>query len=96
MRFPLKWRLSPPDGRSMGSISQFVREYLVQHDGVATRDELLKALNSVPHLAHRLTRGQGLNRLLQNLRHSGFVTLEGERVEATERTWRRTATNAPR
>ena len=90
---PLKWRQRPPDGRSAGSTSQFIREYLVRHRGAATRGEILQAILSKPALADRLGRSQGLNRLIQNLRHGGFVTVAGEVVTATARTLRRTATD---
>lgn len=33
MRFPLKWRPSHHGWEQYGSISQFLREYLVRHDG---------------------------------------------------------------
>ena len=71
-------------------MSQFVREYLVRHGGVATREELLQAIRRDTKLAARLERGQGLNRLLQNMRYSGFLTLHGETVRASARTLRRT------
>lgn len=90
LRLPNRWRPRAPDGRSAGSISQFIREYLVRHGGACTRDELLQAIRSKPDLVVRLDHGQGLDRLLQNMRHSGFVTISGENVSATSRTLRRT------
>lgn len=75
-----------PDGRSAGSISQFIREYLVQHGGACTRDELLQAIRREPELPARLDHGQGLDRLLQNMRYSGFVTISGTSVRASPRT----------
>ena len=89
-RIPIKWRAGVPDGRSVGSVSQFIREYLCRHGGSCTRDELLRAIRAEPKLFAKLERGQGLARLVQNMRHSGFVTIEGELVRATSRTLRRT------
>ena len=89
LRVPLRWRRGP-DGRSAGSISQFIREYLVRHGGACTRDELLQAVRREPELAERLDRGQGFERLLQNMRYSGFVTISGTSVRASPRTVKRT------
>lgn len=85
-KIPLRWRPGSPDGRSAGSLSQFVREHLVRSGGGCTRDQLLQAIQRESDLAVRLERGQGLGRLLQNMKYSGFVTLLGETVLATERT----------
>ena len=87
---PLKWRPRVPDGRSAGSIFQFIREYLVQHGGTCTRNQLLQAVRSQAELAARLDHGQGFERLLQNMRHSGFITISGDTVTASARTLRRT------
>lgn len=89
-RMPLRWRPREPDGRSAGSIFQFIREYLVRHGGTCTRKELLQAVRSEAHLAARLDRGQGFERLLQNMRHSGFVTINEDIVTASSRTLKRT------
>lgn len=89
-KIPIKWRAAVPDGRSAGSVSQFIREYLCRHGASCTRDELLRAIRSESDLLARLERGQGLARLLQNMRYSGFVTIDGEIVRATSRTLRRT------
>ena len=89
-RIPIKWRAGVPDGRSAGSLSQFIREYLCRHEGRCTRDELLQAIRRRPELLAKLERGQGLARLVQNMRHSGFVTIDGDIVTATSRTLRRT------
>lgn len=83
---PLRWRPRGPDGRSAGSLSQFVRKYLVRNGGSCTREELRHAIRSEPHFAARLDRGQGLNQLLRNMHYSGFVTLAGESIVATART----------
>ena len=89
-RIPIKWRAGVPDGRSVGSVSQFIREHLCRHGGSCTRDELLRAIRGEPTLLAKLERGQGLPRLVQNIRHSGFVTIDGDIVTATSRTLRRT------
>lgn len=89
-RLPLKWRCGAPDGRSAGSLSQFVRDYLCQRGGSASRRQLLKAIQANSKLAARLERGQGLPALLRNMRYSGFVVIEGETVRASRRTRRET------
>ena len=90
LRIPIKWRAGVPDGRSAGSVSQFIREFLCRHGGSCTRDELLRAIRAEPKLLAKLERGQGFARLVQNMRHSGFVTIEDDIVRATSRTLRRT------
>ena len=87
---PIKWRAGVPDGRSAGSLSQFIREYLCRHGGRCSRDELLHAIRAEPDLRAKLERGQGFARLLQNMRHSGFVSIDGETVRATAKALRRT------
>ena len=89
-KVPLRWRPRGPDGRSAGSLSQYVREYLVRNGGSCTREQLLEAIRSEPNRAARLERGQGLSQLLQNLKYGGFVTLVGDSVIATPRTMSRT------
>jgi len=89
-RIPIEWRAGLPDGRSAGSLSQFIREYLCRHGGRCTRDELLRAIRAEPDLLARLERCQGLPRLLMNMHYSGFVTTDGEIVTATAKTLRRT------
>lgn len=49
-RLLLKRRRGAPDGRSAGSLSQFIREYLCQHGGVASREELLQAIQAKQNL----------------------------------------------
>ena len=71
-------------------MSQFVREFLVRQGGTCTRDQILEAMRQEPAMAARLERGQGLNSLLNNLRNSGFVILNGQTVTASDRTIRRT------
>ena len=90
-RIPIKWRAGVPDGRSAGSLSQFIRDYLCRHGGRCTRGELLRAISAEPNLLARLERGQGLTRLLQNMRHSGFVSIDGETITATPKALRRTS-----
>jgi hypothetical protein len=90
LTLPIKWRRRAPDGRSAGSISQFVREYLVRHGGTCTRDELLQAIRREPALSARLDRSQGFDRVLQNMRYRGFVMISGDSVKASPRTIRRT------
>ena len=74
----------------MGSLSQAVREHLCRQGGSSNRDAIYTALMNDPRMAERLARGQGLPRLLMNMQYSGFVTIEGETVKATQRTLMRT------
>lgn len=84
-----KWRVGPPTAGRPGSLYDFVRRYLVAHNGICSRDELLAALLAEPRTSDRLSRGQGFNALLKNMRHSGDVVLDEDSVQATSRTFRR-------
>ena len=87
---PKKWLPRPPDGRSAGTLSQFIREHLVRNGGACTKDDLLGAIREQPALFVRLERGRGLSHLLDTMRRGGFVTLEGPLVRASARTLRQT------
>ena len=82
---PNRWRLDLVDGRSTGSLYEFVRRALADHEGHCTRARLLDAILADPHAAERLKRSQGFTALLQNMKRSGFVELEGDLVRATRR-----------
>ena len=84
-RLPLRWRQHNYDSRSAGSLSQFIRAVLERHGGACTRDEIYSAIRADRHASERLCSGQGLPRLLQNMKHSGFVTLDGDMVRRTGR-----------
>ena len=71
--------------RSRGSLYEFVRATLAEHGGSCTKQELLSAMKTDPDMAQRLERSQGLARLLQNMKHSGFIVLDGDMVRRTGR-----------
>ena len=84
-----KWRVGAPTSGVPGSLYDFVRRYLVAHGGSCTREELLAALQAHDLMKERLARSSGFTALLNNMRHSGDVTLTGNIVAATARTVRR-------
>lgn len=86
---PLKWRPRPPGPQSAGTVFQFVREYLCRHGGSPSRTALLKAIQAEPRLGSRLEQSRGFERVLANMRYSGWVELSGETVTATAKTRRR-------
>ena len=67
------------------NLCQLVRETLERHGGECSRGELLAAILAEGTEAKRLARGQGFARLLANMKHSGFVELEGSIVRRTSR-----------
>lgn len=70
---------------SRGSLYEFVRRMLAERGGCCTKSELLSAIRANPDAAQRLERSQGFARLLQNMKHSGFIRLEGDMVRRTSR-----------
>ncbi len=88
-----KWRVGPPTSGVAGSLYDFVRRYLCAHEGACSRDKLLTALMAEPKMWERLSRSQGFKALLQNMRHSGDVDLEGDVVLPSVRTFRRLGLN---
>lgn len=82
---PNRWRSDRVDGRSVGSLHEFIRRELAAHDGVRTRAQLLDAIWRNPHAAERLERTQGFAAVLGNMKSSGFVELDHELVRATSR-----------
>lgn len=86
---PRAWRLRAPPKTIPGPLYGMVRQYLCDNGGSCLRSELLDAIRADPTGAERLERGQGLSRLLNNMKHSGDVFLDGERVVASARAYRR-------
>lgn len=84
-----KWRVGPPTSGVPGSLYDFVRRYLIAHGGSCSREDLLAALQAHDSMKERLARSRGFSALLNNMRHSGDVTLIGNIVMATSRTVRR-------
>lgn len=87
---PLKWRPRLPGPQSAGTLFQFIREYLCRRGGSATRPELVEAIDADPRMKSRLEHSQGFDRVLANMRYSGWVAVEGDMVIATAKTRRRT------
>ena len=72
-----------------GSLYDFVRRYICDHGGSATRAEVRTAIMSDPRLAEKLERSRGFYSLVSNMHHSGDITLDGPTIRATSRTYRR-------
>jgi hypothetical protein len=77
----------PIDGatRPAASLYAFIRATLASHGGVCSRQELLASIEADPEMANRLARSQGFPRVLQNMKHSGYVELDGQLVRRTVR-----------
>lgn len=73
----------PP--RSAGSLYEFVRSYLRLHSGSCTRSQLLSAIEADDVASTKLRQSRSFNALLSNMKHSGFITLDGEMIRATAR-----------
>lgn len=82
---PNRWRSDRADGRSAGSLYEFIRRELAAHDGVRTRSQLLEAIRRDPRASERLERSRGFAALLGNMKSSGFVELDKDVVRATGR-----------
>ena len=62
---------------------QFVREHLRAMGGRCAASDLLDAMHADVRIAARLSRSQGFDALLRNMRHSGEIELEGDDVVAS-------------
>ncbi len=82
---PNHWRSGRVDGRSVGSLFEFVRQELGAHEGVRTRSQLLEAIRRDANATERLKRSRGFVAILGNMKSSGFVELENDIVRATSR-----------
>jgi len=67
------------------SLYHFVRETLESQGGRCSREQLLAAILADAAAAEQLARSQGLGRLLNNMKHSGFVEFDGAMVRRTAR-----------
>lgn len=85
---PIRWRVGPPVG-TLGTVYQSVRDFLSQRGGGCLRQDLQDAMESDRVISQRLENGQGFDRLLVNMRHSGEIELDGDEVRATPRALRR-------
>lgn len=66
------------------TLYDFVRRTLEAH-GPSTRGDLLNAILADEEAAGELADGQGFTRLLDNMKHSGFISIDGEMVSRTNR-----------
>lgn len=82
---PNRWRSKPPDGRSSGTLTQLVRDILAGQGGVCTRSQLLHILEADPRVAPGLALAQALPRVLDYMKRSGFIEVEGELVRRRRR-----------
>jgi iron complex outermembrane receptor protein len=63
----------------MMSLYAFIRQTLEEQGGTCSRSELLNAILRNPEASQRIADNrQGFPRLLQNMRHSGFIELSGD------------------
>lgn len=85
----LNWRVGPPTAGVPGSLYDFVRRFLVAHDGTSSRHELLNALQADPRMKGRLEASRGFAALISNMRHSGDVIVSDEDIRITSRAMRR-------
>ena len=67
----------------------FVREHLRSTGGRCAASDLLDAMHADVRIAARLSRSQGFDALLRNMRHSGEIELEGDDVVASLKATRR-------
>lgn len=86
---PLRWRSGPPPVVSRGTLFQFVREFLCRNAGTASRGALHGAMLGDRRIADRLDRSQGFDRILWNMRTSGWIEIEGDRITASRKTIRK-------
>lgn len=86
---PIKWRKIGTKPQSAGTLFEFVRVYLSEQGGECRRAELLAAMKAMPQVSKRLARSQGFVRILWNMRNSGWITLEHDRVIETRKSARK-------
>ena len=67
------------------TLYQFVREQLEARGGRCTRASLLSVIEDNPAALAKLRQSQGFDALLGNMKHSGFIDLEGDMVHRTAR-----------
>lgn len=84
-----QWRVGPPTRGTPGSLYDFVRRALCAAGGSCLRQELLDLIHADPAMKARLDDSRGFAALLNNMRHSGDILIDGETVAASPRTLRR-------
>lgn len=90
------WRVGPPISGVAGTLYDFVRHFLSNCGGSACRISVEEALLSDPLMRQKLERSRGFQSLINNMRHSGDITVEGENVRMTARSVRRINSYADR
>lgn len=68
-----------------GTLYGLIRQTLAAGGGRCSKGDLLSAILADPVAAQRLARSQGFARLLDNMRHDGFIEVEGQLVLRTRR-----------
>jgi hypothetical protein len=91
---PKRWQPRPPDGRSVGTASQFVREFLCQNGGSCTVEDLHRAMSNEEKFAEKLLDKGFFGRLLLNLKYGGHIEIDRPLIIATAKTLRRTIATA--
>ena len=72
-----------------GTLYDFVRRFLCDKGGSATRPAIEAALLADPRMREKLLKGRGFVSLIHNMHHSGDIELDGPTIRATGRTYRR-------
>lgn len=86
---PIRLQRDRVDGRTSGSLYEFVRRTIAAHGGACTRTELLNAILADPAASARLERTKGFTAVLDNMKYSGFVVFDGDVVRRTARRYGR-------
>lgn len=87
---PKRWRLSPPDGRSRGTMAQSVREFLTDNPQGWSRLELKAALTRDERFATQFQRNPGAYyNMIGRLLHRGDLEDRNGLLFASDKTRRR-------
>lgn len=87
---PKRWRILPPDGRSRGSMSQFVREFLSLNPDGWARGNLRTVLSARSRFARILERNPGAyGHMVWRLIRCGDIEERDGRLYASARVRRR-------
>ena len=84
-----KWRVGPPTRGTPGTLYDFVRRMLCERGGSCLRHELLEAIEADLGMKARLAASRGFAALVNNMRHSGDILVDGQTIVASPRTLRR-------
>jgi hypothetical protein len=67
------------------TLYEIVRQTLEENGGSCSRGELLNAILRNSATAQRFPKSRGFAALLSNMRHSGFIEVDGDVVHRTKR-----------